>query len=113
MSDRELLQKAARAAGIEVIGPMGDDGLHLFNGEHWNPLTDDGDAHRLAVRLLLRVSVNRALDLKVAGSVTVEYPDKDGYYYALAEAVIDGDPLAATRRAIVRAAAAMGDGNNG
>lgn len=41
MSDRELLELAAKAA---------DGGL-------WNPLTDDGDALRLAVKLRLLVSI--------------------------------------------------------
>ena len=74
----------------------------------WNPLTDDGDALRLAVQLMIRVSVNRAFPLGIPGSVTAEYPDRDCFYFALGEAVTNGDPYAATRRAIVRAAAELG-----
>ena len=101
MTDRELLELAAKAAGIEVIGPMGDDGLTLFNGKHWNPLTDDGDALRLAVDLELDVIPSGYLIdgepyvlVQYARNETSEPQGKDSY--------------AATRRAIVRAAAEIG-----
>ena len=55
MSDRELLDFAAKAAGIEWYGYFGDDTCecqYLDIGPNdvvpWNPLTDDGDALRLA-----------------------------------------------------------------
>ena len=58
MTDRELLEKAAKAAGIEWYGIAGDDTsdcLYFDIGPddvvEWNPLTNDGDALRLAVRL--------------------------------------------------------------
>ena len=65
----------------------------------WNPLTDDGDALRLAVKL----------------GISVLYSDFTGEAearwnrgaYRLTEYGPD-DPLAATRRAIVRAAAEIG-----
>lgn len=91
MSDRELLELAAKAAGMksvfEVWTPM------------TNPLTNDGDALRLAVKLNLqpRQGVNL---------VSVLRPDKgwnDENYRDHG-----GDPYAATRRAIVRAAAEIG-----
>ena len=106
MTDRELLEKAAKAAGIGYTSFIGGEHYRLL--DHWNPLTDDGDALRLAVQLMIRVSVNRAFRLSIPGSVTVEYPDRDGFYFALGEAVTNGDPYAATRRAIVRAAAEIG-----
>lgn len=57
MTDRELLEKAAQAAGIQLhhwsefhgfirVDPDTDD-----DGPPWNPLADDGDAFRLAVKL--------------------------------------------------------------
>lgn len=57
MTDRELLELAAKAAGIEGQYAF----LHYFDGEEdgicspgnhrvWNPLTDDGDALRLAMK---------------------------------------------------------------
>ena len=50
---RELLEGAARAAGIEVSYHHGcGDALELVKPRgfqvYWNPLTDDGDALRLA-----------------------------------------------------------------
>lgn len=63
MSDLELLEMAAKAAGIEHVyyGDVDYDGGAglVIVGEHgqhlhgWNPLKDDGDALRLAVQLAL------------------------------------------------------------
>ena len=113
-SDRELLALAAKAAGLQLcgyswIGENEDDDecevlesafvkLHPEQelAARWNPLTDDGDALRLAVKLHMQVSITtescRAETLPVLG---VRVNDKD--------------ELAATRRAIVRAAAAIGE----
>ena len=121
MTDREMLELAARAAGYVVeshhvlggawVYPVGK--LPNADGDYpglflWHPRDDDGDALRLAVKLLIRVSVNRAFGLSIPGSVTVEYPDRDGFYFALGEAVENADPYAATRLAITRAAAEIG-----
>ena len=93
MTDKEMLELAAKEAGIEHVTPM------MVEWGKWNPLTDDGDAFRLAVKLLMRV---RFLEHKT--EVTA----------ALSSAEIvelhNADPLAATRRAIVRAAAEIGRG---
>ena len=117
MTDREMLELAAKAGGYarhEYVENSARDG-RVVTGHYdsllevcINPLTDDGDALRLAVKLMIRVSVNRAFRLSIPGSVTVEYPDRDGFYFALGEAVTNGDPYAATRRAITRAAAEIG-----
>ena len=58
MSDRELLELAAKAAGIECKGSEMHPkfGFYLKSGLMWNPLTDDGDALRLAVKLNLQIS---------------------------------------------------------
>lgn len=106
MADREMLELAARALGMPEAPKQYRiaDGLPIvitYMGKPWNPLTDDGDALRLAVKLLI-------FGLSIPGSVTVEYQDRDGFYFALGEAVANGDPYAATRRAIVRAAAEIG-----
>ena len=121
MTDREMLELAARAGGYVVESYIDSGGAWVYpvgevpnaDGDYpglflWSPREDDGDALRLAVKLMIRVSVNRAFRLSIPGSVTVEYPDRDGFYVALGEAVTNGDPYAATRRAIVRAAAATG-----
>lgn len=117
MTDREMLELAAKAGGYarhEYVENSARDG-RVVTGHYdsllevcINPITDDGDALRLAVKLMIRVSVNRAFRLSIPGSVTVEYPDRDGFYFALGEAVTNGDPYAATRRAITRAAAEIG-----
>lgn len=103
MSDRTLLENAAKAAGIELRWhTFGSDTWCAKHpsGEVWNPLTDDGDAFRLAVKLGIEVvpftgsKLTRAAFL---GDVRqIEEPHGD-------------DPYAATRRAIVRAAAAIGE----
>ena len=106
MTDRELLELAAKAAEIDVIGLMGDDGLTLFNGKQWNPLADDGDALRLAVRLKLFVDCGYC--------VATEAESIHGKWHGGGEHPEAGvshdecDPFAATRRAIVRAAAEIG-----
>ena len=113
MADREMLELAVKALGMPEAPKQYRiaDGLPIvitYMGKPWNPLADDGDALRLAVQLMIRVSVNRAFPLGIPGSVTVEYPDRDGFYFALGEAVTNGDIYAATRRAITRAAAEIG-----
>ena len=99
MTDRELLEKAAKAAGLRYIKPTEDYsgifGLTLCDevGRHmedWRPLTDDGDALRLAVKLRMTPHID---------SNSTECSD--------CFEVHSGDPYAATRRAIVRAAAAL------
>lgn len=106
MTDRELLELAAKAYwGNEIDDVVSVDWCdsdeciefaHGDNQDHngndvwllWNPLNDDGDAMRLAVKLNIlwdvKVHYTRFLDLCVH------------------------DKLAATRRAITRAAAQIG-----
>ena len=70
MDDRRLLEKAAKAAGLQFSdGRQLNPRVYLVRaaGEDWrgwNPLTDDGDALRLAVKLHLapqdRCSIVRA-----------------------------------------------------
>ena len=108
MTDRELLEQAAKAAGME--GEYLPLGIRTYEpphwsedlGEFWNPLTDDGDALRLAVKLNIVIwecaQYNCAL-------VEVRYGNASG---ELTEPIVDNDPYAATRRAIVRAAAEIG-----
>lgn len=54
MNDRELLELAAKAAGMDIDPERYDDawGFALRRtATWWNPLADDGDALRLAVKL--------------------------------------------------------------
>ena len=122
MSDRELLELAAKAAGVfltpqtmaevfpgfewnegdwTIFTDHGAEGTVAWKGEdgkpagtarkHWNPLTDDGDALRLAVKLSIF--------------------DSTAFHHYKALSLFgtpEHDPYAATRRAIVRAAAEIG-----
>jgi hypothetical protein len=108
MSDKELLELAARAAGLTIkwgdVFIVGDDEVDCSDipyivgvdeaDIYWNPLTDDGDALRLAVKLKFHVVC--------PGIVR----DEDGRLTLCDETSEPGD-YAATRRAIVRAAAAL------
>lgn len=112
-TDRELLELAAKAAGLRIntkaqaerdvlIDPSAAS-LWLANGTTgWNPLTDDGDALRLAVKLRLSIEQNHIGSAVLVGNTSREkYVDHGD------------DPAAATRRAIVRAAAAIWEAANG
>ena len=102
-NDRELLELAAKAAGYGCPDFSNFHGTQFWIPTHgfWNPLTDDGDALRLAVKLNIPIwecaQYNRAM-------AEVRYGTASGEYW---EPVGD-DPYAATRRAIVRAAAEIG-----
>lgn len=109
--DRELLEKAAKAAGINVVWfcegvsegwffipdskpPHNRRESDRNTGVIWDPINDDGDALRLAVKLGIT-----DLALIVGELVLAE-----GW---------QGDKYAATRRAIVRAAASLADAQEG
>jgi len=100
VSDRELLELAAKAAGIRINHWVYDDLDYspavLEAGGTWHPLADDGDALRLAVKLKMVVTVYGKFS---AASVDGSLWQSENHY---------DDPFAATRRAIVRAAAEIG-----
>jgi hypothetical protein len=97
MTDHELLEAAAKTVNGGAWHPITHD---TPNGA-WNPLTDDGDALRLAVKLGIHISQQLSYcatfcphgDNSTRGTTWTEQ--------------YNADPAAATRRAIVRAAAAM------
>ncbi len=116
MTDRELLEFAAKAAGyrvvkwvkdgnqtdVAVITPADSDGFitRKFQPLHENLMTDAyGDALRLAVRLRIIPSVD---EMRASAMISLD----DVYWCDLSE--VNNDPYAATRRAIVRAAAEIG-----
>lgn len=72
----------------------------------WNPLTDDGDALRLAVSLNL--TVGEHLGARYAGVPHCPDDYEDGKYPVRIAQLDEADPYAATRRAICRAAAEIG-----
>jgi hypothetical protein len=94
-TDRELLKDAAKAAGIEIKWmTVVHTGEEFSAG--WNPLTVDGDALRLAVKLNIRFAGEwRGHCVALVG--IQEFTEQSG-----------GDPISATRRAITRAAAEIG-----
>ena len=101
MKDKELLELAAKAAGITYKYYSDPEGL-IINDDQWplvvwNPLTDDGDALRLAVKLGMNVfhAANQAFALDAEGNI------EEAQDYGVG-------PYAATRRAIIRAAARIG-----
>lgn len=98
-ADRELLELAAKGADQErsFVGTPWSNA----RGRTWDPLNDDGDALRLAVKMKMRI----AFDSLPAGFVMVYPADRDTLCTQLA---IEADPHAAARRAIVHAAAEIG-----
>lgn len=98
MTDKELLELAARAAGLEVWTDI-DGNLYTCTQDllekPWNPLTDYGDAMRLAVDLKLFPQ------MAIMGSL-VGFDGMDIFE------PFSPEPQAATRRAITRAAAEIG-----
>ena len=100
MTDRELLELAAKAACVSI------DDIDY----EWNPLAYDGDALRLAVKLRLAVfppENGLSGDFAVASIPNGIIDDIDDDTW-IQEFVINGDNDSATRRAIVRAAAEIG-----
>ncbi|MDG9927462.1 MULTISPECIES: hypothetical protein [unclassified Pseudomonas] len=107
MTDRELLELAAKAAGVEGQYFESENGIHIHTGiyrpgldYYWNPLISDSEALRLAVNLQFDLSLGHGgASVKICGRrILAEelcHPDS-------------GEDLACARRAIVRAAAEIG-----
>ena len=105
MTDRELLEAAAMAAGIKILcDPHGawrnctgrEPAMNIFSAPLWNPLTDDGDCARLEAQLMLHVEWRPMLGTVYVGTAEI------GAFVAWGV-----DRQAARRKATVRAAAAM------
>lgn len=120
MSDRELLEAAAKAAGIKIewerdpafiqerwqaMVPCGWAGQP--SQCEWNPLREDGDALRLAVKLRLQVHIQ---DYGTSARPTSKLPEA---WVGCESGKVGGDHAAATRRAITRAAAEIGRARDG
>ena len=102
MTDNELLQLAAKAAGDVTHEEIWKGRYSHFerNGYGWNPLTADGDALRLAVKLRISLHIRDQTYTQLEESAVwmpegLDFPE---------------DRCAATRRAIVMAAAEIGKG---
>lgn len=124
MTDRELLELAAKAAGFNFrwfrvkqwknmkgkIGPYRycTGTVDVYGSHHtkpWNPLTDDGDALRLAVKLGIGISFGQHAPLDV---YSVYISGVEGGDTLAIGCITDGDELGVVRRAITRAAAHIG-----
>jgi hypothetical protein len=101
MTDRELLELAAKAAGMDYGWQYIYDDYEGCTADKydWNPLEDDADALRLAVRL--------GLSIDMSGTETTVFYYIGDDCYALSEKHSNA-PCAATRKAIGRAAAKIG-----
>lgn len=93
MTDRELLEKAAKAAGIDFEWLDDELMVHRATGQRWSSLDDDGDAIRLAVMLEMLVDFmdSRVIAGENIPEIVIDFEDGD------------------YRRAITRAAAAIGE----
>lgn len=98
MNERELLEMAAKAAGMIPQEFAGNDAFMDGVLERWNPLQDDGDALRLAVSLNIHISPK---------SEYVEARYFDGAAWNCFREDREASD-AATRLAITRAAAQIG-----
>lgn len=106
-TDRELLELAAKAAGITILRSRLDDPmwrdmlLAQRHSEHagiavgWNPLTSDGDAHQLGAKLRISVLFQHDWLMAYRADYTARERDLENVGVSL-------------RRAIVRVAAEIG-----
>ena len=95
MTDKELLELAAKAAGFTLEEHFDDEQYYPWcatTEAFWNPLLDNGDAFALMVKLKIDVALyNKCVSVN----------DAPLEFYR-------DDPCAATRRGIVKAAAEIG-----
>lgn len=118
MIARELLEKAARAAGIKCRwqGRMGLTGgpiteYFVLDEDYplpaiWNPLTDDGDALRLAVKLEFSL-------YRKHGAIGISCPHFDGYAWQSFDNEADDRVIAKETRCAITYAAAIIGANDG
>jgi hypothetical protein len=95
-ADRELLELVAEAIGFDLVdysNMLKDDWI-----DFWNPLANDGDAFRLAIKLHIGLEY-QAPDYRPYWTVIAK--ERGGATYA---SETGEDQYAAARRAIVRVA---------
>jgi len=93
--DRELLELAAKACGLE-------EAKMRIEFNQWNPIEDDGDALRLAVKLRLDIGFEKL------HTVSVWSDPQDDWITEYCDDGMGADISEKTRRAITRAAAEIG-----
>lgn len=94
-TDKELLELAAKAAGELHLVPYKEE--WLLEPEAWNPLLRNDDALELAVRLNILIDIGKSVTSCASFGLEPVHVNHEE------------NPYAATRRAIVRAAAAIGE----
>jgi len=112
MTDRELLELAAKAAGIEALrdpnGVLrdctgGHPAMNIFAAKPWSPLTNNSDAMNLVSTLGLSINVYLKLQ-------QIEVSDYDQVF--VTSVFYEGGALPVSpniiRRAIVQCAASIG-----
>ena len=126
MTDRELLELAAKATGydktMDVIAVCDESGKwnqyvksrEWVSGRewntYWNPLTDDGDSRRLQVALLidLRFGVSDNFGPYVHARTEVRRGDFIDFHECYQWVSLHPSGDAAVRRAVLEVAAAIG-----
>jgi hypothetical protein len=104
MNDKQLTEMAAKASFYSIRSKSLADSNSNANPKRditWNPLKNDGDAHRLAVTL--KLTIDHGYDMVFVNLTTHSFDEA-----VEAQESYNGDEYAATRRAIVRAAAIIG-----
>ena len=105
-ADHELLKLAAKAVGLDYhIDHLDGTPKLVANGYVWNPLVWDGQALRLAGEAEIDIQFHPDAVSVLHWKSDIEFDVR-----GLSEAFSDhnGDKMAATRRAIVRAVADIG-----
>lgn len=110
MTDREMLELAAKAAGVGLISwtnmydacdEIGGRFITQPRGEPWNPLEEDGDALLLAAKLKIDIEWQATNPFPEPRVEAYRRNDEGSYFCA-------DEPEENYRRAIVRAAAEIG-----
>lgn len=127
MTDRELLELAAKAGGMKLMqfadgwqwansGPRGAGiykidpnqspvGNPRFRFLYWNPLTDDGDALRLSSDVGINISYHSNLVDSTAGLIVAQSSGFPGITVKQQSSHNKSERQESTRRSIVRCAA--------
>lgn len=120
MTDRELLEMAAKAAGLRVwrgqgyqedmffTSPSCPDSTGKVAGVLWSPLTDDGDALRLASDVGINISYHSSIVDSTAGLIVAQSSGFPGITVTQQSSHNKSERQKSTRRVIVRAAAEIG-----
>ncbi len=106
MTDRELLELAAKAAGIPLQWKEDGRSFQLIKGFPftWDPIADDGDSLRLAVKLEIDICTRYLSDRKEAWATCL----LSGKEFGVKVDFFNEDQGSAIRESIVRVAAEIG-----